>query len=115
MPYKGLLLLGFASLFTTGASLVAPVVAGVVDPVGVSSSEHIIASLINAGGMGILSLVLFYLHTTGIKNAREDLRAEQKQSFEDRGRFLSVMELHARVSESTVKAMDALVERLEKS
>jgi hypothetical protein len=44
---------------------------------------HIYVALINAGGLGILSAVLFYLHVSALKVFREELSEERKQCHED--------------------------------
>ncbi len=46
-------------------------------PILAEITVDLVSSLVNAGGMGTLAAVLFYLHTSATKSFREELKAER--------------------------------------
>ena len=69
----------------------------------------LVTALANAGGLGILAAVLFYLHVTSLKAFREELKAEREQCHVDHEKiFEAINENHAHTLAVLAKILPAL-------
>lgn len=57
----------------------------------------LLTALVNAGGLGLLAAVLFYLHINALRTFREELASERTQCREDHDKLMSVVKSHHQV------------------
>lgn len=53
-----------------------------------------LTALLNAGGMGLVAAVLFYLHITSLKAFREELLAERNQCHTDHEKIMTALQTY---------------------